>query len=223
MKQFFLNKENTRVFEVEQSKLDCKKRQVLQRLLEKEKIIVFIGGDHSCTASVVNIFDKVEKIIVFDAHNDNEIKAKELKNWNFLAYLEFIREGLIIGYRQKNKLMPVKSGFQVIKDYECKDYYGMTERIIEFCKGIKNIYVSVDLDVLNFSEMPGVSFPVGGGIELTELLFLLHCIAKQKLNVVLDIVEFNPRIEREHSQKTVFRLLEELYDICEEIVKGKEI
>jgi agmatinase len=62
--------------------------------------------------------------------------------------------------------------------------------VVEKLKG-KNVYFSVDLDVLNPSEMPGTGTPEAGGISFKELLDGILKVGK--LNVVaVDVCELAP-------------------------------
>ncbi len=55
-----------------------------------------------------------------------------------------------------------------------------------------NVYVSVDLDVLDPSEMPAVGTPEPGGMRWLELLSLLRQVAEQRRIVGFDICELAP-------------------------------
>lgn len=55
-----------------------------------------------------------------------------------------------------------------------------------------DVYVSVDLDVLDPSEMPAVGTPEPGGMRWLELLSLLRQVAEQRLIVGFDICELAP-------------------------------
>lgn len=58
--------------------------------------------------------------------------------------------------------------------------------------GADGIHISVDLDVLDPFQWPGVSTPVDSGITLSDLLAIVTS-AMQRLDVVsLDVVELNP-------------------------------
>ncbi len=54
------------------------------------------------------------------------------------------------------------------------------------------VHLSIDLDVLDPGEWPGVSTPVAGGIPLEELLILVTAIIQHCNVVSLDVVELNP-------------------------------
>lgn len=85
--------------------------------LEKEKILLILGGDHSTTAKIYSFFqDEFSRMILFDAHNDKEeIESGVMCNWNIINYLEReIEKGLCFGYRYNRTNMPLSSKFQYI-------------------------------------------------------------------------------------------------------------
>jgi arginase len=57
-------------------------------------------------------------------------------------------------------------------------------------KGYKNVYIHLDLDVLDPSEFNAVSYPTEGGIKFNELLFTIEKLAS-KFNIVgFNITEY---------------------------------
>lgn len=74
----------------------------------------------------------------------------------------------------------------------------MREAIDSATDGVDELYVSLDLDVLDPNEAPGVGTPVRGGMSYREAhtaMELLHAGAATKLSA-LDLVEVNPILDR---------------------------
>ena len=61
--------------------------------------------------------------------------------------------------------------------------------IKEFAAG-KSLYLSVDIDSLDPKYCPGTGFPVDGGFELNDLLWILEQI--KDISKRIDLVEVNP-------------------------------
>ncbi len=55
-----------------------------------------------------------------------------------------------------------------------------------------NVYLTIDLDVLDPSEMPSVGTPEPGGVSFSNLLKIIKIIGKRKSISGIDIVELNP-------------------------------
>ena len=65
--------------------------------------------------------------------------------------------------------------------------------------GADGILASLDLDVLDPREAPGVGTPVPGGISYREAHLLMELLAESGQLVALDLVEVNPILDRENS------------------------
>jgi arginase len=66
-------------------------------------------------------------------------------------------------------------------------------------EGTAGVVASVDLDVLDPREAPGVGTPVAGGISFREAHLSMELLAESGRLVGLDLVEVNPILDRENS------------------------
>jgi len=64
--------------------------------------------------------------------------------------------------------------------------------------GTAGFGVSVDLDALDPGEAPGVGSPVPGGLSCAELAAALSRLRDDPAFVAMEIVEYNPRRDRDH-------------------------
>jgi arginase len=64
--------------------------------------------------------------------------------------------------------------------------------------GTAGFGVSVDLDALDPEEEPGVGTPVAGGLRRAELAAALSHLRGDPAFVAMEIVEYNPRRDRDH-------------------------
>lgn len=179
-------------------------------LKKKERVIV-LGGDHSTTAYVVNklLGDTREfSCIIFDAHNDySEKKEEKYCNWNVINHIEeCVKEGMVIGYRNKHKEMPECTRFTYYSDITPPDVIKNT--LINFCCKNEHIYLSIDVDSINPLEFPGTGYKCSGGIFVRELVEYVNIIKKYSKSLIIDIVEFNPLIEKDISIMAIQRILE---------------
>lgn len=179
---------------------------------------LFIGGDHSITYfinSFLNINKNTEKLLViFDAHIDQFLKGGddfEVVNWNFLNYLEpFFSNVIIIGYRNffpPDEYINNKKSTTVIDIDQIKlDFQTTMNEVTSYCQN-REIYLSIDLDCLDPSVFPGVSYPIPGGLTFKELEYLLDVVFKNGTVKIIDIVEFNPQIEKDSSLTVIRELI----------------
>jgi agmatinase len=83
-------------------------------------------------------------------------------------------------------------GVQLITSSEILlDFKGAMRRLETLTSGLKNIYLSIDADVLDPGYAPGISNPEPGGIAPIHLYELIKFVAVRGL-AALDIVEVNP-------------------------------
>jgi len=176
--------------------------------LENIKGDIFIGGEHSISYPLVKGFVKENEnpgLIVFDAHPDC------VSNFNPPTHEDFIKvlvenkiilpeRILLIGLRkihgiEKKFLDKRKINYILFEDI--KDNQEIINKINSFSED-KNIYLSVDIDVLNPNEAPGTGYLEEGGMKLEDLIKILKKIRNIKR---VDLVEINP--DKDIDGKTV--------------------
>lgn len=180
----------------------------------KKVIPVMIGGDHFCSYPVVKtvgtLFNKKEEfgVLLFDAHLDF------YQEWDKGVYshatishriydLDYINNKnlMIVGTRDIDipELEIAESeDIKYLSAYKLNqglDIY--IEEIVRFFKksGIKFLYVSIDIDVLNPSIAPGTGFAIPGGFSYRELWCILKEISKNFDIIGFDLVEVAPNLD----------------------------
>ncbi|MDP2629065.1 MAG: arginase family protein [Nanoarchaeota archaeon] len=186
----------------------------LEMFQEKPKTI-FIGGDHSISFSIAKAFldycgkeKKKSCLVVFDAHADCMKPMKEPTHEEWLRKL--IEEGfpsenvLLVGVRNiwKDEIVFLKEKkIQMISMNQLNDDLHETcDTIMEFSNG-KELYVSLDVDVVDPVFAPGTGYPESGGLTSRQFLYLIQRINKAKNLRAVDIVEINP--EKDNNDITV--------------------
>jgi len=182
-------------FEVNADNIVKKIRNVVSEIVEDDKIPVLLGGEHTITlGGIEGIIEMEDDIVyvVFDAHLD---MRDEYPLGNRLTHATVNRriiekiglENIVIaGVRACSK-----EEYDFIRKNKIK-VYGVDEKIrMDFLRD-KNVYVSIDLDVLDPSIAPGVGNPEPLGISLYRLMDLLRSISKYCNIKAFDIVELNP-------------------------------
>ena len=181
------------------------KEEVIKFLTLNHKIFT-VSGDHSVTyylyQMVSEYFNEALPLIVFDAHSD---ASREYDNWiNHGCFIrELIKKVQPEIYHIGVRYDPIKlRGIEQLTfpsfSFLSEDTY--VEDIIKSKIGDRRCYVSIDIDVLDPRESPGVYFPVAGGLMRDELYRMLDSIFK--LNIVAtDLVEYAP--DKDEGKKTL--------------------
>lgn len=169
--------------------LEMIKENVEQVYADKKRFFG-IGGEHLVTLPALQALSGIYKDLVvvhFDAHTDlrKEYLGEEMSHSAVLYHI-----GKIIGF-ENIKQIGIRSGmkeeFDLIKKYNTR--LTSTEQLKEL-KG-KNVFVTVDLDVLDPSVMPGTGTPEAGGLTFSELLEWFKGL--KDLNIIgADVVELAP-------------------------------
>ena len=180
--------------------------------LTKEKFPIILGSDHSNTMPTISAFEKIYGgegfgIIVFDTHPDcYEPWGKD--TWHQATTTRIIAKNhktLIMGVRTsdfyENEFLKSKENknISVIKMQDFLDtrstFYDLSrnKKFLEQLKKLpKNIFLSIDVDVLDPSIIRNTAALEPGGMNYNQLLSLLRVIFKQKNVIGCDIVEFTP-------------------------------
>ena len=182
------------------------------KMFESQPKIVFLGGDHSISYSLTRgFFDSCQNsgkepcLIVFDAHADCMEPMKEP------THEEWLRKLIEDGFPAKNILMvgvrnPWKDEMTFLKKKNIKvitmnqlmeNLQDMCDAIMEFSGG-KDLYVSIDIDVIDPAFAPGTGYREPGGLSTRDFLYIIQRINKIKNLRGIDIAEINPDKDRDN-------------------------
>ncbi len=164
--------------------------QNVEDIYRDGKKVFGIGGEHLVTLpeikAVSKFYDNLA-IIHFDAHTDlrEEYMGEEM------SHSAVIRHASKIVGPKNIKQIGIRTGMKEEWDFMkenntlCHKYSDLDE-----LKG-KNIFVTVDLDVLDPSVMPGTGTPESGGMQFNELMGWFEHL--KNFNIVgADVVELAP-------------------------------
>lgn len=165
-----------------------------RQVVMDKKTPCMIGGEHSCTypayQAVSENYDDVIMIQI-DAHADMRENYMNVKaSHASVMYRLFNKEkdnvrqlGIRSATKQEHQLM--KEMNTLLKDDE--------ESLQRFVESLKNrpMYVSVDLDVLDPSVLPGTGTPEPNGYSFDHLIQVLKVLFKGNV-VGMDIMECAP-------------------------------
>ncbi len=173
---------------------------------EQKPKVVFLGGDHSISYSATRAFfdycDSIGKkpcLIVFDAHADLMPCSEEFPD-NRRWLRKLIEDGfpsenvLLVGGRnidEKELIFMKEKGIKNISMNSLNEnLQEACDTIMEFANG-KELYVSLDIDVVDPAFAPAVSYKEPGGLDSRQIVYLIQRINKIKNLRAIDIVEIN--------------------------------
>ncbi len=170
-------------------------RKALRTILSKKKFPILLGGDHLITLSIVEEILRVYPhlyLIQIDAHMD----LREDYLGEALSHSTVMRR--VVDHLDEGRLFQV--GIRSGTEEEFK-LAKKIKSIVPFDRGslrsmvrrLRNqpVYISLDLDVIDPSLLPGVGTPEPGGFTFERFLSLLKEL--QPLHVIgFDMVELTP-------------------------------
>ncbi|MDD3436398.1 MAG: agmatinase [Candidatus Gastranaerophilales bacterium] len=168
-------------------------RENVEQIYAEKKRFFGIGGEHLVTLPAIQAISKFYKdisVVHFDAHTDlrKEYLGEEMSHAAVMYHI-----GGIVGF-ENIKQIGIRSGmkeeFNLMKKYNTK--LDFPEQLIKLTN--KNVFVTVDLDVLDPSLMPGTGTPEAGGFTFNELMNWFKEL--RGLNIIgADVVELSPHYD----------------------------
>lgn len=174
---------------------------------EAQPRVIFLGGDHSVSYSLTRAFfdycnnsGKEPCLIVFDAHPD----CMEPVDKHFPTHEEWLRGLINDGFPVENILLvgvrnsdPNEILFLKEKKIKIISMNQLLENLNDSCEILmefannKELYISIDIDVIDPAFAPSTGYTEPGGISSREFVYLIQRINKMKNLKAVDIVEIN--------------------------------
>ncbi|MGM5482746.1 MAG: arginase family protein [Nanobdellota archaeon] len=186
------------------------------------KNFIAIGGDHSITYPCSSAFLNYNSgMIIFDAHPDLMDYTDVPSHEDYLRMLvdkEYINPEnvILVGIRNphENEIKYLKE--KGIKYFTAKQIFN--NGIVNICDGVmtslrycQDLYISIDIDVLDPGFAPGTVNAEPGGISTRELLYFLSRLKYLNKSYSADIVEVSPAIDINNiTCRTAAKLIKEL-------------
>lgn len=164
--------------------------QNVEDIYKDGKKVFGIGGEHLVTLPEIKAVSKFYKdlaIVHFDAHTDlrEEYLGEEM------SHSAVIRHASKIVSPENIKQIGIRSGMKEEFDFMKKHKTLIHEYNELDCLKGKKIFVTVDLDVLDPSVMPGTGTPESGGFEFNQLIGWFEYLRNFDI-VGADVVELAP-------------------------------
>ena len=173
-------------------------------ILERGVMPVIIGGDHSVTYPVVRAFGEPMHVMHFDAHMDYQPFVHDLRFTNGHAFRHIKPMAHVLSLTQIG-IRSLRSALQEFIDARAEGSRIVTMDDIRrlgpegfvhetFPRGEK-MYVSIDVDVLDMSLVPGCVSAEPNGMLYAELRDILRATARHMDVIGFDFVEVNPKLD----------------------------
>lgn len=168
-------------------------------LIADGRTVVGLGGEHSVSIGLIQAHAARWPgltVLQFDAHGDtrDQYEGSKCNHACVMARAAECADYVAVGIRsmdvaERAKLMPGRTIFA----HEIADLAATARRILERIEG--PVYITIDLDVLDPSEMPSTGTPEPGGLTYRQLRDLLRVVCGERQVVGFDVVELMPRPE----------------------------
>jgi agmatinase len=173
----------------------------VSQMLDSGKLPIVLGGEHSISVGAVRAAAKKFpglSVLHIDAHADlrDEHRGERYSHacpMRRIAESEGIGNYAQVGIRSMSEECVKFAGEQAAKGRG--KVFGpdfAVEPVLGALGDSEHVYITIDLDGFDPSEVPGVGTPQPGGIKWERGLYLLREIARRKKVVGFDIVELAP-------------------------------
>jgi len=169
-----------------------------QKVIRAKKFPVLIGGEHTVSLGMARAIKEKYPDVSFlqlDAHADLR-NSFEGTSWShacvgrrLMELGPLVQVGIRSLSQEENSLLK-KGGVTSFFWHRLPDFPDWVERV---CRALSpEVYVTIDLDVLDPAVMPSVGTPEPGGFRWPDLIQFLRRIAREKRIVGFDVVELAP-------------------------------
>jgi agmatinase len=165
-------------------------------LLSENKFPVLIGGNHTAPIGAMKAFaDHYENlsILQLDAHADlrQEYEGSEFNHACAMARAREYAPIVQVGIRSMSvEEKPYLDSERIFYSYELYNDKNLYAKALD--KLTENVYITIDLDVLDPSLMPSTGTPEPGGPPYFELMHFLRDVITHRNVVGFDVVELCP-------------------------------
>jgi len=173
-------------------------RRVAAEIVNRDKFLVVLGGEHSITPAVVGAIAAKHRglsVLQIDAHADLRESFMGTPHNHACAMrrtLELAR-ATQVGIRSLSPeeaaaapTLPTK----IFYDYNMRQRADWIDRVVETLSD--TVYITIDVDGFDPAIMPATGTPEPGGLSWYEALALLRRVIEQRTVVGCDIVELAP-------------------------------
>ncbi len=170
-----------------------------RKLLKDNKFIVMIGGEHSLSVGMIRAFNEQFtnlSILQLDAHADlrEEYEGSRYSHAcvgkRILDFASLTQVGIRSLRREDATYINQNKKLKIFYAGEDISEKSVADKIISTLS--ENVYLTIDLDVLDPSIMPSVGNPEPGGVSWVQAMKFFRYLAQKRNIVGFDVVELAP-------------------------------
>jgi len=194
--------------------------EAAQRLIADGKTVIGIGGEHSVSIGLIRAQAERHQgltVLQLDAHADTR-DAYEGSRFNHACVMARVAEVcdfVQVGIRSMDAAeLRLYRPDRVFYAHEIDGAEGWIDAVVSRLGD--PVYVTVDLDVLDPSEMPSTGTPEPGGLRYRQVTRLLDAVCRSRTVTGFDVVELLPR---EHDRAPDFLAARLVYQLAAYIAR----
>jgi agmatinase len=172
--------------------------QVIRGLIQNEKFVVLLGGEHTLSLGAVRAFKEAFptlSVLQLDAHADLRDEYLGTK-YSQACVMRRIFELCPISQVGVRSLSWEEKQFLIqnkLKPFYMSDLVSNTASIDQIVDSLNgDVYISIDVDVLDPSIMSAVGTPEPDGMSWRQVSDIIESVALHKHVVGFDLMEFCP-------------------------------
>jgi agmatinase len=173
-------------------------QRVAGDILDHDKFLLTIGGEHSITSPIVAAVAARHKglsVLQIDAHADLRDSYHAQQHSHACAMRRTLDHAPVVQVGIRNiseEEIRALPGLKttIFYDWNMRDDPDWIDRATEALSDA--VYITIDLDGLDPANMPAVGTPEPGGLSWRELTSLLRRTFERKTVVAADVVELSP-------------------------------
>ncbi|HUV51227.1 MAG TPA: agmatinase [Anaerolineae bacterium] len=188
-------------------------------ILEDEKFMVGIGGEHSISVGLVRaVAERFQNLSVlqFDAHSDirNEYEGSRYNHACVMSRIGEICPYVQAGIRSMDSSELERLNMdRTFFAHEVLKGLNVSSRMLK--ELTQDVYITIDLDVFDPSIMPSTGTPEPGGLDWYTLTGLIESVIREKNVVGMDVTELLPnpanRAPDFMAAKLIYRVLSMIF------------
>jgi agmatinase len=199
---------------------------VTSHLLDKDKFVVTLGGDHLTSIGVVRAFAKrhpAMSVLQIDAHADlrEEYEGSPLSSATIMRrVLDVCPRTAQVGIRSLSEpeahLVAERNlPMWLASDIHTETLRGQRGWVDGVVNALTNeVYVTIDIDAFDPSLVPGTGTPEPGGLGWYDVVALLAEVAARRRVIGFDVVELSPLVEGHVSPVVAAKLVYKLIGLA---------
>ena len=173
-------------------------RRVAAEIVQRDKFLVTLGGEHSITPPLVGAAAARYPglgVLQIDAHADLRDEYMGTRHNHACAIrrtLEYARVTQV-GIRSmstEEAAVAPSLNTTIFYDYSMRNQPAWIDRVVDTLPEV--VYITIDVDGLDPAIMPATGTPEPGGLTWYEALALLRATIERRRVVACDVVELSP-------------------------------